>query len=92
MIKLDNGQDCNWATMGVEQNLAQTAPKGSKIEVKPDGTLNIIKNTVNASAANDEMIVPFNMETSWSKDFSTMIREHGQKENLYLLLQVFLIP
>lgn len=43
MFKLDNNQECNWATMGVDQNYMQVAPKGSKIEVKPDGTLNIIR-------------------------------------------------
>jgi hypothetical protein len=43
MVKLENGQDCNWASIGVDSNFMQVAPKGSKIEVKPDGTLNIIR-------------------------------------------------
>jgi hypothetical protein len=47
MLKLDNNQECNWATMGVDQNYMQVAPKGSKIEIKPDGTLNIIRQTAN---------------------------------------------
>ena len=46
--------------MGVDQNFMQVAPKGSKIEIKPDGGINIIRATQNTSAGNEEVIVPLN--------------------------------
>jgi hypothetical protein len=64
----------------------QVAPKGSKIDIKPDGTLNIIKSNVNVSATNEEVIVPINQGISWNRDFSILIRDHGSKDNIYLLL------
>ena len=57
---METGEDCNWASMGQDQNFMQVAPKGSKIDIKPDGTLNIIKSNVNVSATNEEVIVPIN--------------------------------
>ena len=40
----------------------------------------------------DEIVVPINMETTWMKDLSALLRSHGMRDNIYLLLQVFIIP
>ena len=49
IIKLDNNpanppvsvnsQDCNWASSGVDSTGQQMAPRGSKIEINPNGTI-----------------------------------------------------
>lgn len=91
MLKQDNGQDCNWASMGLEQNVQLNAPKGSKIEIGQNGAISIVRPTI-AQPGQEEIVVPINQETNWYKDLSASFREKGSKENIYLLLQVFMIP
>ena len=74
---------------------------GSKIEIGLDGQVQIFKPNVNdlnqprdygnnmLGNGGDELVLPINQETSWTKDFYNMLWDHGLKDNLYLLLQVF---
>lgn len=33
-----------------------------------------------------ELIIPINQETLWTKDFSGLLRDHGMRENLKILI------
>jgi hypothetical protein len=37
----------------------------------------------------DELVLPVNQETTWTKDLYNMLWDHAIKDNIYLLLQVF---
>ena len=54
-----NNQDCNWATSGVDSSGQQMAPRGSKIDILPNGSLQINRPTGIAQGP-DELVVPMN--------------------------------
>jgi len=70
-VKQDNYADCNWSTTGMDKNLIEIAPMGSKVEVGLDGKVNIIKPSAqalnrprefgeNSVGEHDEFILPIN--------------------------------
>ena len=104
IVKQDNHEDCNWVTKNVDKaNNQLVAPRGSKIEIGLDGKIEILKDPsmVNrprdfgtnqiGETGHEELILNVDQDVMWQRDLYNMIWDHNLKDNLFLLVQVFIV-
>lgn len=59
----------------------------------PSSDLNIPRDyggNVVGQSGQDELILPLNQDVTWQRDLYNMMWDHNMRDNLYLLLQVFI--